>query len=117
MKIPLKSAKVRVESDIFLGGSVLAGTVFSGFSEVRTHFELESDAPDEKLMLLVRNAKRGCFAENMAGSNIGSRNGDTKCQTNVPKTSDTNMATVHRTRAVPFRISNDAPTATTKMPR
>jgi uncharacterized OsmC-like protein len=65
MKIPLKSAKVHVESDIFLGGSVLKGTVFSGFSEVRTHFQLESDAPQEKLMLLVRNAKRGCFAENM----------------------------------------------------
>jgi uncharacterized OsmC-like protein len=65
MKIPLKSAKVRVESDIFLGGSVLKGTVFSGFSEVRTHFQLESDAPEKKLMLLVRNAKRGCFAENM----------------------------------------------------
>lgn len=65
MKIPLKSAKVHVESDIFLGGSVLKGTVFSGFSEVRTHFQLESDAPEDKLMLLVRNAKRGCFAENM----------------------------------------------------
>ncbi|MFQ5915357.1 MAG: OsmC family protein [Nitrospinota bacterium] len=65
MKLPLKSAKVHVESDIFLGGSVLKGTVFSGFSEVRTHFELESDAPEEKLKSLVRNAKRGCFAENM----------------------------------------------------
>jgi hypothetical protein len=39
--------------------------VFSGFSEVRTLFQLESHAPEEKLMLLVRNAKRGCFAENM----------------------------------------------------
>ncbi len=65
MKIPVKSVKIHVESDIFLGGSVLKGTVFSGFSEVRTHFELESDAPEERLSLLVRNAKRGCFAENM----------------------------------------------------
>lgn len=65
MKLPLKSARVRVEADFFLGGSVLKGTVFSGFSEVRTHFELESDAPEEKLMLLIRNSKRGCFAENM----------------------------------------------------
>ena len=43
----------------------MRGTVFSGFSEVRTHFQLESEAPEAKLMSLVRNAKRGCFAENM----------------------------------------------------
>ncbi len=65
MKIPLKSAKVRMESDIFLGGSVIKGTVFSGFSEVRSHFELESDAPHEDLLRLVKTAKKGCFAENM----------------------------------------------------
>ncbi len=65
MRVSLKSARVRVEADFFLGGSVLKGTVFSGFSEVRTHFELESDAPEAKLMLLIRNSKRGCFAENM----------------------------------------------------
>ena len=32
---------------------------------MRTHFELESDEPEEKLLKLIRNAKRGCFAENM----------------------------------------------------
>ena len=31
----------------------------------RTHFELESDEPQEQLRKLIRNAKRGCFAENM----------------------------------------------------
>ncbi len=65
MKLGVKSVKVRVEADIFLGGSVLKGTVYSGFSEVRTHFELESDEPQEQLLKLIRNAKRGCFAENM----------------------------------------------------
>lgn len=65
MKLDVRSVKVRVESDIFLGGSVLKGTVFAGFSEVRTHFELESDEPEEQLLKLIRNAKRGCFAENM----------------------------------------------------
>ncbi len=65
MKLEVRSVKVRVESDIFLGGSVLKGTVYSGFSEVRTHFELESDEAQESLLKLIRNAKRGCFAENM----------------------------------------------------
>ncbi len=65
MKISLKATKVRIESDIFLGGSVIKGTVFSGFSEVRSHFELESDAPREELLRLVKIAKKGCFAESM----------------------------------------------------
>lgn len=65
MKIPLKGARVRVEMDYFMGGSVLKGTVYSGCTEVRTRFEIDSNAPEEKLRLLIRNAKRGCFAENM----------------------------------------------------
>ena len=65
MQIPLRSARIHIESDIFRGGSVLKGTVFSGFSEVRTRFEIESEAPEEDLYKLIRNAKRGCFAENM----------------------------------------------------
>ncbi len=32
---------------------------------MRTHFELESDEAQEDLLKLIRNAKRGCFAENM----------------------------------------------------
>ena len=54
MKLEVRSVKVRVESDIFRGGSVLKGTVHSGFSEVRTHLELESDEPEEKLLKLIR---------------------------------------------------------------
>ncbi len=50
--------------DFFLGGSVLRNTVKSGCAGVRTRFELESDEPEEKLLLLIRNAKRGCFTEN-----------------------------------------------------
>jgi len=65
MKLKVGSARVHVEMDFFQGGSVLRGTVRSGCSEVRTHFELESEEPEEKLLLLIRNAKRGCFAENM----------------------------------------------------
>ena len=65
MQLKVDSARVHVEMDFFQRGSVLRGTVRSGCSEVRTHFELESEEPEEKLLLLIRNAKRGCFAENM----------------------------------------------------
>lgn len=65
MRLRLKAARVHIEMDYFQGGSVLRGTIRSGCTEVRTRFEIESDEPEEKLLLLIRNAKRGCFAENM----------------------------------------------------
>lgn len=65
MKASFKRATVRVDFDYFLGGSVLKGTVRSGCSEVRTHFEVESDEAEEKMLAVIRNAKRGCFAEQM----------------------------------------------------
>ena len=65
MKIELRSARVRVEMEYFRSGSVLRGDVQSGCRQVRTRFEIESDAPEERLRLLVRNAKGGCFAESM----------------------------------------------------
>jgi uncharacterized OsmC-like protein len=65
MKTPFKKASCRVEFDYFLKGSVLKGTVDSGCSAVRTHFAVESDEPEEKVLALVRNAKQGCFAERM----------------------------------------------------
>lgn len=65
MKIPFKKASCRVEFDYFLRGSVLKGTVASGCTAVRTHFRVEADAPGEKVAALIRNAKQGCFAENM----------------------------------------------------
>ena len=65
MKIEYKKAKCRVELDWFLRGSVLKGTIESGCTEARTYFQMESDAPPEKIEQLIKNAKRGCFAENM----------------------------------------------------
>ena len=56
---------MRVEMEYFRSGSVLRGDVQSGCRQVRTRFEIESDAPEERLRLLVRNAKGGCFAESM----------------------------------------------------
>jgi uncharacterized OsmC-like protein len=65
MKIDYKSGKVRVEMDYLLSGSVLAGTVKSECTEVRTFFEVESDAPEDRVLALIKNAKQGCFAESM----------------------------------------------------
>ena len=65
MKIDFKRAGCRVEFDYFLSGSVLRGTVASGCTAVRTHFEVESDAAEADVRALIRNAKQGCFAENM----------------------------------------------------
>lgn len=65
MKIEFKHASCRVEFDYYLKGSVLKGTVKSGCSGVRTHFKVKSDAPDDKVIALIRNAKQGCFAENL----------------------------------------------------
>ena len=61
----INSAKVHVEMDYYLTGSVLQGTVESGCNEVRTHFQVESDESDDQIMEIIRLAKRGCYAENM----------------------------------------------------
>ena len=63
--LAITSAKVHVEMDYYLTGSVLKGTVESGCSEVRTHFEVESGEPEESIREIIRLAKRGCFVENM----------------------------------------------------
>jgi uncharacterized OsmC-like protein len=65
MKIDFKRASCRVAFDYFLRGSVLQRTVESGCTAVRTHFEVESAAPEADVQALIRNAKQGCFAENM----------------------------------------------------
>ena len=65
MKVEYKKAKCRVELDWFLRGSVLKGTIDSGCTEARSYFQVESDAPPEKIEQLVINAKRGCYAEKM----------------------------------------------------
>lgn len=64
-KTPFRKASCRVEFDYFLRGSVLKGTVDSGCTAARTHFKVESDAPEEEVLRLIRLAKRGCYAERM----------------------------------------------------
>ena len=64
-KLPITKARVHVEMDYYLSGSVLAGTVTSGVTEVRSEFEVTSDAPGEEVAYVVRLAKQGCFAERL----------------------------------------------------
>ena len=64
-KLTINKARVHVEMDYYLSGSVLAGTVTSGVTEVRSEFEVSSDAPEEEVAYVVRLAKQGCFAERL----------------------------------------------------
>ncbi len=64
-KLTINSARVHVEMDYYLSGSVLAGTVNSGVTEVRSQFDISSDEPEEDITYVIRLAKRGCFAERL----------------------------------------------------
>ena len=64
-KLTINSARVHVEMDYYLSGSVLAGTVNSGVTEVRSEFEVSSDADEEDIAYVIKLAKRGCFAERL----------------------------------------------------
>ena len=64
-KIVIDSARVHVEMDYYLSGSVLAGTVTSGVTEVRSDFDVTADADEEDIAYVIRLAKRGCFAERL----------------------------------------------------
>ncbi len=65
MKLKVGNASCKVRFRKFLGGSVLKGTVFNRWDSVDTHLSIESDAPEDKLAHLIRNAKNGCFAEGL----------------------------------------------------
>lgn len=65
MKLKIKKARCHVEFDYLLSGSVLKGTVKTTWKGVTTNLEVDSDEPSEKIVALVRNAKGGCFAENL----------------------------------------------------
>ena len=64
-KTPFRRASCRVEFDYYLRGSVLKGTVDAGCTAARTHFRVESDEPEERVLRLVQLAKQGCYAEKM----------------------------------------------------
>ena len=64
-KLTINSARVHVEMDFYLSGSVLAGTVNSGVTEVRSEFKVSSHADEEDIAYVIKLAKRGCFAERL----------------------------------------------------
>ncbi len=65
MKIPFTKARCRVAFEWFVRGSVLRGDIEAGATAMRTHFEVKSGESREKVLKLIRNAKRGCYAEGM----------------------------------------------------
>ena len=69
-KLTINEARVHVEMDYYLSGSVLAGTVNSGVTEVRSQFDVCSDEPEEDIAYVIRLAKRGCFAERLVETSV-----------------------------------------------
>jgi hypothetical protein len=65
MKLKVKKASCHVEFDYVLSGSVLKGTVKTTWKGVSTRLDIDSEEPAAKIAALVRNAKGGCFAENL----------------------------------------------------
>ena len=64
-EIGIRSAKVHVEMDYYLKGSIADNTVENGVTEVRSFFDVESDHSEEDLIAVIQLAKRGCFAESL----------------------------------------------------
>ena len=65
LKMTIKSGRCRVEGDYLLHGSVIKGTVGVHHKGFKTHLEIESDEPREKIAHLIRCAKGGCYAEQL----------------------------------------------------
>ena len=65
MKLKVRTSKCRVEFDYVLSGSVLKGAVKTTWKSVTTKLDIDSDEPMERIVALVKNAKGGCFAENL----------------------------------------------------
>ncbi len=64
-KVGITSAKVHIEFEYYLKGSVMKGTVENGVTEVRSHFEVESDEHYDSIIEIIKLAKQGCFAESL----------------------------------------------------
>ena len=61
LEIPLTSGRVSAEGDLdFRGTLAVAKDVPVGFAEIRLAFELETDAPQEKLDQLLKLTERYC---------------------------------------------------------
>ena len=65
MKLKIRKSGCHVEFDYVLSGSVLQGTVKTTWKSVTTNLAIDSDESMDRIVALVRNAKGGCFAENL----------------------------------------------------
>src|SRR3954451_19226110 len=61
LEVPLKSAKVSAEGDLDFRGTLgVAKDAPVGFAAVRLRFEVDTDAPQDKLAHLVKLTERSC---------------------------------------------------------
>lgn len=61
LEIPLKSGKVSAEGDLdFRGTLAVAKDAPVGFAQIRLRFDIDSDAPQEKLDQLLKLTERYC---------------------------------------------------------
>ena len=61
LEIPLKSGKVRAEGDLDFRGTLgVAKDAPVGFREIRLAFDLETDAPQDKIDTLIKLTERYC---------------------------------------------------------
>jgi uncharacterized OsmC-like protein len=61
MKVELRNPKVTVKSKFRTDGSVLKGTIQAMPVDFQIKFEVESDAPPERVAACIDNAERGCY--------------------------------------------------------
>ena len=69
-KISIKSARVKVELDFFLSGSIVDENIESGVSEVRSFFEVSSEENFANIFSVIKLAKKGCFAESLVINSV-----------------------------------------------
>jgi uncharacterized OsmC-like protein len=61
LDIPLKSASVSAEGDLDFRGTLgVAKDAPVGFAQIRLHFELDTDAPQDKIDQLLKLTERYC---------------------------------------------------------
>jgi uncharacterized OsmC-like protein len=61
MEIPIKSGSITAEGDVDFRGTLgVSREVPVGFQEIRLKFDLDSDAPAEKLAKLIELTERYC---------------------------------------------------------
>jgi hypothetical protein len=65
LRLEISKAACQCEFDVYLTGSLRAGTVESGVTEFRVDLEVESTEAIEGVLKVIVAAKRGCYAERL----------------------------------------------------